>query len=261
MKLRLLASLAALLAAGTAHAAPKPVRVEGGVYKPVFPPSPEEKEISVSSFFLDERPVTNGEFLQFVKRTAKWRRDRIARLFAGEGYLSHWAGPAQLGPSAPADAPVVQVSWFAAKAYCEAQGKRLPTESEWEYVASANEKQADARQDPAYVAQLLGWYGQPNPKVHPAAGKGAKNVYGIRDMHGLVWEWVSDFNSTLVSSDSREDGDPDKSRFCGAGALTAADKNDYATFMRVAFRSSLKAPYTTNNLGFRCARDAQENNK
>ena len=252
---RLLTILALALAATAAQAAPRAVRVEGGVYTPVFPPSPEEKEIRVKPFILDERPVTNGEFLAFVRAQPRWQRDRISRLFAGEGYLSHWGGPTALGGGAPPDAPVVQVSWFAAKAYCEAQGKRLPTESEWEYVASASETRADARQDPAFVAQLLGWYARPNAKVLPPAGKGAPNVHGIRDMHGLVWEWVSDFNSTLVSGDSREDGDPDKMRFCGAGALTAADKNDYATFMRIAFRSSLKAPYTTGNLGFRCARD------
>ncbi len=258
MRARLLTSLLVLLVAGSAGAAPKQVRVEGGTYKPVFPPSPEEAEIPVATFLLDERPVTNAEYLAFVKAHPRWRRDRIARLFAGAGYLGHWASPLALGKRAPADAPVVQVSWFAAKAYCEARGMRLPTENEWEHAATASAEVKDARQDPAFVARLLAWYGQPNPKVLPVAGRGEPNLYGVRDLHGLVWEWVGDFNSTLVSSDSRESGDPDKSRFCGAGALTAADKGDYATFMRVAFRSSLKAPYTTGNLGFRCARDVKE---
>jgi len=253
---RLITLLVLLLASSAAGAAPKAVRIAGGTYRPVFPPSPEEKEIPVRPFLLDERPVTNAEFLAFVRAHPRWQRDRVARLFAGEAYLSHWAGPAALGESAPAAAPVVQVSWFAAKAYCEAQGKRLPTEAEWEYVASASETQADARQDPEFVARLLAWYARPNPKVLPAAGAGPRNHYGVRDMHGLVWEWVSDFNSALVSADSREDGDPDKARFCGAGALSAEDKSDYASFMRIAFRSSLQAPYTTANLGFRCARDA-----
>ena len=38
-------------------------------------------------------------------------------------------------------------------------------------------------------------------------------------MHGLVWEWVDDFSSLLVSGDSRDQGDADKLKFCGAGAL------------------------------------------
>ncbi len=75
-------------------------------------------------------------------------------------------------------------------------------------------------------------------------------------MHGLVWEWVLDFGNALVSADSRESGDPNKMRFCGSGALAAGEKGDYASFMRIAFRGSLQASYTTGNLGFRCAKDA-----
>jgi sulfatase modifying factor 1 len=43
--------------------------------------------------------------------------------------------------------------------------------------------------------------------------------------------------------------------FCGSGALGASSFDDYAAFMRYAFRSSLKAHYTVPNLGFRCAQD------
>lgn len=258
MKIPCAIAAAALVTASTAAAAPGMARIPAGTYVPVFPPSPEEKEIRIGAFELDKLPVTNGDFLAFVKRQPKWRKGQVPKLFADPGYLSHWAGPVSPGPAAKADQPVVQVSWFAAKAYCEAQGKRLPTEAEWEYAAAASETVADARQDPAQVARILAWYGAPTPKVLPAVGKGAPNLWGVRDLHGLVWEWVLDFNNTLVSSDSRESGDPDKSRFCGAGAVTAADKGDYASFMRIAFRSSLKAPYVTGNLGFRCARDAKE---
>jgi sulfatase modifying factor 1 len=58
----------------------------------------------------------------------------------------------------------------------------------------------------------------------------------------------------LVSSDSREQGDPDSMRFCGAGALSMEDRENYAILMRVAMLSSLEAHDTTGNMGFRCAR-------
>ena len=80
----------------------------------------------------------------------------------------------------------------------------------------------------------------------------------MRDLHGLVWEWVLDFGNTLVSEDSREGTPQGTSRFCGAGALSSGKKGDYASFMRLAFRGSLQAPYTTGNLGFRCARSLAE---
>lgn len=73
-------------------------------------------------------------------------------------------------------------------------------------------------------------------------------------MHGLVWEWTLDFNSALVSGESRADAALERSLYCGAGASGAADFADYAAFMRFAHRASLEARYTSAGLGFRCAR-------
>ena len=78
-------------------------------------------------------------------------------------------------------------------------------------------------------------------------------------MHGLIWEWNSDFNTALVTGESREDSSRNRGLFCGAGALSAEDKENYAAFMRFAFRSSLKGNSTSSNLGFRCAKDVDKN--
>jgi formylglycine-generating enzyme required for sulfatase activity len=233
------------------------VSIPGGTYRPVYPPSPEETTLPIASFLLDRRPVTNAKFLAFVLENPEWQRGTIAPLLADPAYLSGWAGPTHLGSGAPARAPVTQVSWYAAKAYCHARGARLPTEAEWEYAAAASDTRADGRSDPAWIARILSWYGRPGSADARTVGLTPANYYGVEDLHGLVWEWVFDFNSTLVSSDSRESGDPDKMRFCGAGAITAADREDYASFMRIAMRSSLRASYTTGTLGFRCARDGE----
>jgi formylglycine-generating enzyme required for sulfatase activity len=58
----------------------------------------------------------------------------------------------------------------------------------------------------------------------------------------------------MVSADNRNQSDPDKSKFCGASALSMDDKENYAVLMRVAMLSSLEAVNSTSNLGFRCAR-------
>jgi formylglycine-generating enzyme required for sulfatase activity len=231
------------------------VRVGPGTLRPFYPATPEEAEVEVAAFLLARTPVTNAAYLDFVTAHPRWRRERIPRLFADEGYLEHWAGPLELGPDAPAHAPVVNISWFAAKAYCEHTGGRLPTEAEWELAARADETRADASADASWTTRILGWYAQPTPGRLPDVARGAPNYWGVHDLHGLVWEWVLDFNNNLVSSDSRGTGDPSRYRFCGAGAVKASDKGDYASFMRLAMRSSLEARYTTRNVGFRCARD------
>ena len=87
----------------------------------------------------------------------------------------------------------------------------------------------------------------------PAVG-GPPNVYGVRDLHGLVWEWVDDFNALFISGDSRTQGDPDRQQFCGAGAISIVGRDSYAVLMRVALLSSLNAADSTSSLGFRCAR-------
>jgi formylglycine-generating enzyme required for sulfatase activity len=74
-------------------------------------------------------------------------------------------------------------------------------------------------------------------------------------LHGVVWEWVADFNTAMVTGDGRNVGDPNGQLFCGAGAQSATDAENYPAFMRYAFRSSLNAAYCVHNLGFRCAKD------
>jgi formylglycine-generating enzyme required for sulfatase activity len=77
------------------------------------------------------------------------------------------------------------------------------------------------------------------------------NIYGVKGLHDLVQEWTEDFNSALVTGESRADGARDRALFCGSGAIGAADFEDYGAFMRYAFRSSLDARYSLANLGFR----------
>jgi formylglycine-generating enzyme required for sulfatase activity len=201
----------------------------------------------VAAFRLDAEPVTNAEFLAFVTAHPEWRKSMVKALFADERYLRRWAGDLELADAAARDEPVTNVSWFAAEAYCKAERLRLPMTEQWEYaLADAGRNQAEVK------ARSLEWLAEPNG-ARPGAIGGPANGFGLRDMVGLVWEWTLDFNAYASTADSRDTGGRDNAAFCGAAASGAADPTDYPAFMRYAMRASLKAGYTADNLGFRCA--------
>lgn len=231
------------------------VPIPAGVYVPLQRSARDPESIAVAAFVLDRLPVTNGQFLEFVRAAPRWRRSQVSRLFADSSYLDHWVGDLEPGPAAPADAPVVRVSWFAARAYAKWAGGRLPTTAEWEYAAGAGYTRPDGRNDEPFNRDLYAWLARPTPEVLPPVTTARANFLGVRGLHGLVWEWVSDFNTAMVTGESRADTGLDRDLFCGAGALGAKDTSDFAAFMRVALRASLKANNTTSSLGFRCARD------
>ncbi len=251
--------LSSFLIASTISAAaetpPGMTVVSNGVFHPLFRSLTDAQDVPVKSFLLDIEPVTNGKFLEFVRAHPRWQRSQVKRIFADESYLKTWAGDLELGTNAAVDAPVTFVSWFAAKAFAQGQGKRLPTLAEWELAAAASPTLADGATDAAFQREILRWYSTTKPATQPVVGRGAKNFWGVRDLHGLVWEWVSDFNSATVSGDARGDTGLDRQLFCGAGAIGAKDVQNFPAFMRYGFRSSLKAAYTVHNLGFRCAKD------
>jgi formylglycine-generating enzyme len=226
-----------------------------GVYHPLFRSESDPKEVRVKSFYLDIFPVTNGAFLEFVRANPRWQRSRVKTIFADKSYLKSWASDLDPGSNAPAGVPVTDVSWFAAKAYAQWKGQRLPTVAEWEYAASASSTRANGEHDPEFKRQVLKWYCTPATEKLSPAGLSPANFWGIHDLHGLVWEWVADFNSALLTGDAQGDTGLDRSLFCGGGAQGAADVQDYPAFMRYAFRSSLKADYCVHNLSFRCAKD------
>jgi formylglycine-generating enzyme required for sulfatase activity len=231
------------------------VQVPEGIYVPLQRTATQPAEEPVAAFWLDVRPVTNAEFLAFVRANPRWQRSRVSPLFADASYLAKWTGDTELGPDSPPDAPVVRISWFAARAYARWQDKRLPTTAEWERAASVGYTTDNGADDEVMRAELYDWLARPTPDVLPTVDTARPNHLGVAGLHGLVWEWVDDFNTAMVTGESRADSGLDRNLFCGSGAVGATDATDYPAFVRAALRSSLGAKNTTSSLGFRCARD------
>lgn len=232
--------------------------IEGGRYLPFTSPGKKpnaakavqetKKPVAVAGFFLDRTPVTNEKFLAFTESHPEWRKSRVRKLFADARYLQHWKDDTHFSRG-HGKQPVTNVSWFAANAYCESLGQHLPTTDQWEFAL--HDRGRDAKR---ITEKILAWYAQPNETALKNVGTGEANGYGVYDLTGLVWEWTEDFNSFLTNTDSRDNGSKEAGLVCGGGSQMG-DPSDYASFMRYSLRSSLKANYTTTNLGFRCAKD------
>lgn len=226
------------------------VAIEAGEVELLFPIEGEDAA-KVEAFSIDTVPVTNRQFLEFVQANPEWSRSNVPEVFATNGYLVSWASDSDYGDNL-SDAPVTGVSWFAAAAYCEARGARLPTEAEWEYVARAGFEQRDGYAESGYRERVL-QLTTSRQTVPGSVRAGQPNAYGVHDLHGLVWEWVFDVGSGFNTSDSRSEGDRRLQLVCGGGSSGAADKSDYAAFLRYAYRSGLSGDYAGAGLGFRCA--------
>jgi formylglycine-generating enzyme required for sulfatase activity len=152
------------------------------------------------------------------------------------------------------DHPVVSVDWDEAVAFCRAVGGRLPTESEWEYAARGG------RPDGVYP-----WGNEPPTDelgaTHGAAFEGdsphpvrsfAPNAFGLFDMAGNVWEWVSDFGGFYAPDAATDPTGPPAGR---VRVVRGGAYGDDAGNLRVSNRTP-NAPDRVNvNVGLRCARD------
>ena len=224
------------------------VRIPSGEHTPLY--GIEGDPVGIASFALDRRPVTRAEFGVFLADHPEWRRDRVKGVFADDGYLASWPAADDFGSAVDGARPATEVSWFAARAYCEARGQRLPTVDEWEYAAALAPAGTSGE---AWKGVVLSATNRRTRGVPGPVGTGLEGGRGLRDMHGLVHEWVMDFNTVVVSSDSRGTGARDRGLYCASGARGASDVSDYAAFLRYGFRASLDGRSTTANLGFRCA--------
>ena len=228
------------------------VSIDGGRYTALYREEGKVKQITVAPFWLDKFLVTNQQFLNFTQIENNWSKANIKPIFADQTYLQQFD---HQNIADIAQQPVVNVSWFSAMAYCKANGKRLPTLDEWEFAARASATQLDGTKSVEFRDKILSWYSKPVGDALADVTNTDANYWGVHGMHGVVWELVRDFNTALVTGESRGDTALDKQLFCGAGASSSVDPSDYAAFMRYALRSSYSSSYTLSSLGFRCARD------
>ena len=172
--------------------------------------------VYLDEFYIDTYEVTNAEFAQFLNDKGNQTEEGKTWLDIGdEDVLIEQNGNSFQAKGGFANHPVIEVTWFGAKAYCEAQGKRLPTEAEWEKAARGT----DGRTYPwgnSFDGSRLNYcdsncsqswadkdvddgYARTAPVGSYPSGI---SPYGAHDMAGNVWEWVQDCYDNSYYSNS-----------------------------------------------------------
>jgi formylglycine-generating enzyme required for sulfatase activity len=202
-----------------------------------------------SGFWLDEQEVTKAAFRAFLLANPKWRKSAVDPQTHDGGYLADWTD--QSFPPGHDTLPVVNVSWYAARAYADWAGKRLPSEAEWEYAARARTRTAYPWGDRFDESRAnLGPSTLPVFDVAADEDGGRRNPWGVADMHGNVREWTSSLYRPYPyqAEDGREAVDTREARVFRGGSW-----NNSAKFLRSANRMSQSPQFTSDLLGFRCA--------
>ena len=160
--------------------------------------------VSLDAFLMDKYPVTNSDFKEFLITDAErykpeWLRDSIDITYQDGGYLRHWDG--DMYPHGTHDHPVTGVSWYAAMAYAQWAGKRLPTEAEWEKAARGHLIEKKYPWGDSINTDDENYYYNIADTI--SVGHYPANGYGLYDMCGHIWEWCLDAYDAYYYSNSK----------------------------------------------------------
>ena len=218
--------------------------------------------VYLDAFYMDTHEVTNAQYKAFIDENPEWQKENIPPAFHDGVYLRLWDGNTY--PEGKANHPVIYVSWYAAMAYAEWAGKRLPTEAEWEKAARGGLTGKLYPWGDTYDPTLANYGRYHNQPI--AVGQYPPNGYGLYDMAGNVSEWCLDeYDPDFYAQSPRENpfshGTPEevirnfkvvkeKNRILRGGCWS-----DNGLFLRVAYRDWGPQNYTSVFRGFRCVKD------
>ena len=202
-----------------------------------------QRTLYLGDFYIDMYEVTNREFLEFCRQTARPEPPSPTR---DPNYTRE-----------KLDHPVIGVDWKAAQAFCSWAGKRLPTEMEWEKAARGSQ------------GNIYPWGNEFKPGLANlgagldesefAAASGTfpddRSPFGVMDMAGNVSEWVQDDYQLYPDNPSPLPG-KEKGRKVARGGFFRVAKN-LDSLAKASYRYPFKPETAFAGLGFRCSADVE----
>jgi formylglycine-generating enzyme required for sulfatase activity len=210
-------------------------------------------KVYVKDFYIDKYEVSNGQYCKFLNEKGN-QKEGAAWLDIKSKYCKIVKQSGSYVPvSDYANHPVIEVSWYGARAYANWSGKRLPTEAEWEYAVRGGSKSKGYKYSGSNNVGDVAWYaGNSGSKTHPVGTK-QSNELGLYDMSGNVWEWCADWygNNYYDKSPYENPTGPSSGdyRVLRGGSWISNDCN-----VRCAYRGYCDPSGSDYSIGFRCVR-------
>lgn len=203
------------------------------------------RRLYLSGYWIDQFETTNDQYRQCVQA-------EVCTMPQDHEVIDD----AELGTY-----PVVNVTWFQARAYCRWTNRRLPTEAEWEKAARGIDERRYPWGDEASLAQALLKADGLDGKRHGIFPVGSlpdtASPYGVGDLAGNVWEWVYDWYAEdyYAIAPTRNPQGPIHGSF---RVLRGGDWNQSPLELQTTYRGWDEMTYWGPMLGFRCAADVLE---
>jgi len=203
--------------------------------------------VTVENFAISETEITNLQYCFFLNEEGNQSEGSTTWLDLYDSDCQIIKNRGKFEPKeGKENYPVVEVTWYGAKAYCEWAGGRLPTEAEWQFACKA---QSNYKYSGSYTIDEVAWYKNNSNGINKVAQK-KSNSFGLYDMSGNAGEWVQDewhenYKNAPTDGSAWVNGNKTSRVFCGGSY------NSNARDCRVSARVGKQANYGYDDIGFR----------